>query len=671
MPQQSPFEPPSDAIGRALENLTASAADPLPQLIALFDALRPDRPRNTEQALQRWQRMLQLLEEPRYNDGLRTALLALFAQRRQLSFYVESGLLPNSGFFSELRRKLAHRLLPELPDPAAVRGCIRLLFHHPRDASWIDAIPLEQQQALWRLLTPPSPRMLEQIGEACQVLTHRICAMGFEPELLRVLPSLKTGSPFLALHEEVRWFTTEILQVEDETSPREEDERHLLVLTGQCRDLVRRAHQQAAAVAGTSMPLTFLLTRLEQHLTRLELLVQVLAVRVQTVPDSEVEEHWSFFLADTVRGELQRNSLRQHFADLTGRLALLVTENAAHTGEHYIAATKKEWWEILRAAAGAGLLIALMALMKITGTGLHLPVLSQGLLNGLIYGGGFMVIHLLHGIIATKQPAMTAATIAATVSQTRGRLRDQERLLELIVCTARSQFAAILGNVGVAFPLALLAGLAAGLLQLEPVSLSKACTLAREVHPLATLSLFYAAIAGVWLFVTGLVSGYIDNLAIHSQLAPRITSLHWLRRLLGATAAERVGTYISTNAGGLIGNLFFGLMLGITPAVGLMLGLPLDIRHIAFSSANIGYAFISSNFTMQPATMLWACTGVLLIGLTNLLVSFSLALAVALRSRGVPFRAIRTLLAPLRQRLVAQPLEFLLPTEQRQEPPAP
>lgn len=670
---QPPFEPltNADVISRALEQLTVANDDPLPLLVQLFDAVRPGRS-SSDQVLQRWRRMLQLLEIPRYHDGLRTALLTLFAQRRQISLYSESGLLPNTGFFSELHRKLAHRLLPELADPAELRDCIRLLFHHPGDAAWLGAIPLEEQQAFWRLLTPPSPRMLEQISEACLVLSHRICAMGLEPELLRVLPQLKTSrSPFLALHEELAWFTTEALRVEDETSPGEEDKRHLLVLTDQCREVVRRAHQQATAVAGTSMSLTFLLTRLEQHLQRLELLVGVLAIRVQTVADGEVMERWSVFLADAVLGELRRNSLRQHFADLTGQVALLVTENAARTGEHYIASDRKEWWGMLRAAAGAGVIIALLALVKIKGAGLHLPVLSQGLLNGLIYGGGFLLVHLLHFTIATKQPAMTAAAIAATVSQTRGRLRDQERLLELMVSTARSQFAAVLGNVGVAFPLALVIGLVAGLLQYEPVTLKKACALAEEVNPFTTLSLFYAAIAGIWLFVTGLISGYIDNLSAHSQVGPRIARLPWLQRMSGSSGAGRIGSYISSNAGGLTGNLFFGLMLGVTPAVGLMLGLPLDIRHIAFSAANIGYALITSGFMLQPSILLAAIGGVMLIGLVNLLVSFSLALWVALRSRGVPFSSVRSLLSPLRRRLFSHPLDFLLPVEQRQAPRTP
>ena len=98
-----------------------------------------------------------------------------------------------------------------------------------------------------------------------------------------------------------------------------------------------------------------------------------------------------------------------------------------------------------------------------------------------------------------------------------------------------------------------------------------------------------------------------------------------------------------------------------------MLGLPLDIRHIAFSAANIGYAVATFNFVLQPSVLLSAVAGVMLIGLINLLVSFSLALWVAMRSRGVAFSSVRSLFLPLRRRLFSHPLEFLLPVEPRQE----
>jgi hypothetical protein len=53
-----------------------------------------------------------------------------------------------------------------------------------------------------------------------------------------------------------------------------------------------------------------------------------------------------------------------------------------------------------------------------------------------------------------------------------------------------------------------------------------------------------------------------------------------------------------------------------------MTGLPLDIRHVAFSSAQLGYALAGSGFSPAWGLFCMSALGVALIGLTNLLVSF-------------------------------------------------
>ena len=60
-----------------------------------------------------------------------------------------------------------------------------------------------------------------------------------------------------------------------------------------------------------------------------------------------------------------------------------------------------------------------MALFKIKLGLLHLPPLTEGIAFGLNYGIGFVLIHLLGFTVATKQPAMTAASIAATIEEAR------------------------------------------------------------------------------------------------------------------------------------------------------------------------------------------------------------------------------------------------------------
>jgi site-specific recombinase len=278
------------------------------------------------------------------------------------------------------------------------------------------------------------------------------------------------------------------------------------------------------------------------------------------------------------------------------------------------------------------------------------------------YGLGFMLIHLLHFTVATKQPAMTAATIAATLEESGGANRDLQHLADLAVDVLRSQFAAICGNVLVAIPTAVCIGLALGALtDHTPVDAAKAAHLLQDLSPLRSLALFHAAIAGACLFLAGLISGYFDNLASYARIPERVVRLGWLRRLAGDMGAARVADYLGDNLGGLMGNLLFGFMLGSMGTIGFLFGLPLDIRHIAFSSANLGYALVALDFTLSPRLWLESLSGLFLIGFTNLGVSFTLALWVALNSRGVEFRHSRSLLGMVARRFLRQPHHFFLP----------
>ena len=651
-----------------LERMAGGREDPLVLAGDLVKVLQP-RPRCSDtEALHQWHALLALLKEhPGYRRALAETLFRLLAEREQHSFYTETGLLPNSGFFSELREILARKILPEPSHPDNFQGCLRLIFAGSRVLAWLEKIPDEERGAFWSLLAQEPVGSAEghhclrtQLLDGAVVLAHRIAALGLEPEFLRTVPRLTRGeSPFIALCDEVSRLAHHLRDSSELAGVEADDGRHLQVLFEQCRDAVDRVHQ-AAATRGTSFNLTFLVVRLRQHLDRLELLVGLLTGEPAAAPNRSLR-NWRVLVEGAIESELRRDHLRRHMAGLTALVALRVTENAGRTGEHYIARSWREWHGMWRAAAGAGFLIALMALLKIFGIALHLPLLTQGLLNGAIYAGGFAIIHVCHGTVATKQPAMTAATIAATVSQTRGRLREIDRLAELVVATIRSQMAAIAGNVMVAFPLAVALTAAVQMHSDQAmISPDKAATMLKELNPFGSAP-FFAAIAGVWLFTSGLVSGLVDNQAAYSRLGERVAHHPWINRSLGQERSARLGAYLDRNAGGLAGNIFFGLMLGLTPAVGLATGLPIDIRHIAFSAANLGYALTALDFQVEPLAIVRGLLGVSVIGAVNLGVSFSLALWVAMRSRGVPFAGAAALLPELWRRLRSRPARFFVP----------
>jgi len=362
------------------------------------------------------------------------------------------------------------------------------------------------------------------------------------------------------------------------------------------------------------------------------------------------------------------NRLRQHFARNTELLAREVTEHSGRTGEHYITSTRDEFRGMFRAALGAGLIVPFMALAKLALGSLHAAPFIQGLLYSLMYAAGFIVIHVLHYALATKQPAMTATRIAQALESSTDRRLDLSPLVELIVRVTRTQFIAIVGNVVLALPLAWFLSRAMFLgTGTHPAGIEKAEHLFHDLHPWASLALFHAGIAGVYLFMTGLVSGYFDNLSVYRNIPARLRHLGWLRAVVGEDRAARFADYVEHNLGGLVGNAFFGFALGMTAVVGYNLGLPLDIRHVTFSAANFGLAIETLDGSVGWVAIGIACLGIALVGLVNLAVSFSLALMVAMRARRVRFVHARPLMLALVKRFLSAPLDFVRPPRETED----
>ncbi len=261
--------------------------------------------------------------------------------------------------------------------------------------------------------------------------------------------------------------------------------------------------------------------------------------------------------------------------------------------------------------------------------------------------------------------AMTAQTLASLLGDLRlSRSADLERLVDVITAVSRSQLAAIAGNVMIALPVAVLVGLGLSFLaDLPPITVDKGAHLIADLDPLSW-ALPHAAIAGFYLFLSGLITGYFDNRAAYTDIGARIGRLGWLKAVFGRERANRIGSYIQDRLGGIMGNFLFGCMLGSTGVIGTILGLPLDIRHIAFSSANLGYALVGFQFDLPLKAIAWAALGVAAIGFTNLAVSFLLALRTAMRARGVQFEHGGPLFKALWRRLRQQPRSFFLPPRQ-------
>jgi len=256
---------------------------------------------------------------------------------------------------------------------------------------------------------------------------------------------------------------------------------------------------------------------------------------------------------------------------------------------------------------------------------------------------------------------MTAPTMAAKLKN----LADDQAVQEFVDEVGhlvRSQVAAVLGNVLLVLPAAMLLSWLLARWMGHPVL--------DEAHARSTLaslslwgpSLFFAAFTGVLLFASSILAGWVENWFVLHRLDSAIQYNPRITRWLGKARAARWGQSLRANISGYAANISLGLMLGLAPAFAAFFGLGLEVRHVTLSTGQIGVAAISMGSAVLHEPLLWwALAMVPFNGAINVGVSFYLAFRVALRAHNVTRVERARIYLALLQRLRQQPLSFFVP----------
>lgn len=347
----------------------------------VIGALRQGRREAPEVAVERLRTLVVLLDErPDLAAGLAEHLRALLLSRMHRTLYSESGILTSQGFLSGVWSQLIGRVLPPAVDPDFLRDLMSEVFDEPRDADWVAVVPSDLWDELFERLGVASAawdgvraHIRRELFEGMRILSHRIAALGVDPALLRYLPSLaRQESPFLTQSDEVR----SLIERFAASDGAGEYDGHLGVLLQQCTEIIARIRRRSHET-GVGVNLVFVLARLEQQIARLRYLRALAIPRRPARASSPAMAPAGAgvmpaplptpvaFLTQLVRFESQRYRIRTLFEGTTELLARRVTEQASKSGEHYVTETREEYRAMFRAAAGAGFIVGVMALLKI------------------------------------------------------------------------------------------------------------------------------------------------------------------------------------------------------------------------------------------------------------------------------------------------------------------
>ena len=573
------------------------------------------------------------------------------------------GFAPRTAMVTELTERLRLKLLPGTPETIDAAELFSIALPHEFDARWLTALPEPLLQRLTALLVPEEAQ--QGIGfwrhallGAITYCAGQILANGFSPELrLRMSEEAREEQPFHALIHDVESFRIEFVHGVRTPERLEQAEQRLRERLDACRAAIGTVYQHFAA-EGISVGLVF---RVRQVRTRIVRVRQLLSCLTSEHPEQEAAR----LLAGFVSVGRDRRSLRHLLATNSSLLAAKVTERSAETGEHYISHNRSEYLQMVRRAAGGGLLMSVTTLLKFGLAALAFSAFWGGFWAGVNYSISFVLIQLLHWTVATKQPAMTAPAMAAKLKDMQSSedaAHTLEAFVDEVANLVRTQVAAILGNVLVVFPAALILSLLWWqMFGATPLDAAHAQSTLDSLHVLGPSALF-AAYTGVLLFASSLIAGWVENWFVLRRLDSAIRYNPRFTRWLGKGRAKRWGDFWRANISGFAANISLGMMLGLTPAIAAFFGLGLEVRHVTLSSGQLGVASATFGLGVLALPAFWWALALLpLNGALNVIVSFYLAFRMALRAHNINGVERSRIYAAIRQRLRSKPSSFFLP----------
>lgn len=571
-----------------------------------------------------------LSEHPKgdaWNAGLREAL----AHASTVRLLAETGIPGQPGVLGEALDRLVNRVVPRMDAEEDLFALLDRLELDPEDADWLEALAPEDRDTLAAFLPAAGAS-----GDALRLLALRVSGLGLSRELLRLAGQGRDlDSPFARLPEAARQLDTEDGRATWHT------------LLQELRAFLAGAHAGMEA-HGVSADLVYRLELLEAQLARMERLGRVQA----GAPEGPA------LAVELARGAASQRRLGPVLRAGARRLARKVVEHTGRTGEHYLAQTGGEYRTMLVAALGGGAITAGTALVKILLGGAPLAPGPLGLAFAFNYTASFVLMQFLHFPLASKQPAMTAAALAAALEREDGLAAE----IDLAAAIVRGQVAATLGNLLAALPVAF--AVDAVVVAATGHNLAgdeKALHLIGELHPLLSWTIPFAVLTGLFLWLASLASGWAANWSAYRGLPGAVGRSPLLQRALGRHRTGRLSNLLEAHFPGILGYLVLGLLLGFMPRLLAFAGLPLDVRHVTLSAASLGFGAsrLLWTGTWDGAAVAWGLAGVGLIGLCNFSVSFALSLRLAVQARGLDGRAQRRLLAALGRAVLASPGRFL------------
>ena len=596
-------------------------------------------------------------------NNFRDYLFILFSNKSFSKALTDANILSENAFFPELKKRISYKFLPPVEDEHTISYIIsKVLFNPKSDSDYIKNIKPEDGSEFFKLMEIEKistlPKVKKELLISANILALRSVGNALEAGITKMVPEYKNfDNPFVALQSELDSLICRFKKDKDlQIDSKDVDYKQIKIYLQQCLDFVDKAFKNACKF-GISSKINQSLLKIRQQLKRIQDIIPILVVD----NEEDVLTNSKNLVSNTLKYNSHRNNIRELIDDSTRLISHLITSHTAETGTHYIATSPKEYLKMFWKASGGGIIVGFLCIFKMMMSYSHGSEFSHAVLYSLNYAFGFIIIYLLGFTLATKQPAMTAATMAKVLSDESSSEKNYKEFANLVAKLSRTQFIAFVGNILWSFPVALAIIYGMDWFLEKNFAAAKADKLLKDLNPIESKAILHACIAGFFLFISGIISGNISNSSIFNQVPERISQSPFLNQVIGAKNSKKLSDFYTKHWAGIISNFWFGIFLGVIAPLGVFLGLDLDIRHITFSAGNFALALYGKGFDIDTYTFTISLVTIFLIGAFNFIVSFGLSMLLAFRSRKVNFGELTIIYKTILKYFIKNPLRFFIP----------
>lgn len=562
-----------------------------------------------------------------------------------IKLFTESGLSLNTSFIQEAIRRVEDKFIPQAALTDDLSSLLLELFPDEEESLLVDNVEetiFTELIELFKEDNSLADQLKENVSTAIQILSIQILSHSIK--IQRELD--------MSLKEHQQWPESKLVFSLNASSV-ENLEDQILDYLSQIEKKLDIFYSKMQA-HGIKIDLVFLIESQKRRLDRLRLLFNILS------PTASVNLHIKHFLSQLILDIHHQSSLKSFISENLSLLSRQIVSQNSHLGEHYVTYNWTDFFHMFRVAIGGGAFTTLTVFIKLFISNITINGFIKGLSEGLNYAVSFLSIQALGWTLATKQPSTTAPLLADSLKKS---LNDAKTVILAII---RTQFIAVIGNLTLVVPLSFLISFLTKYFDYSLLSEEKAQYMFNSTNILGP-SFIFAMFTGILLFLSSIIAGWFDNWMTLHQLPDRIANHQKLINFLGLSLTKKLSLLLKKNANPIAANISLGMLLGFTPQYLKFMGIPLEVRHITLSAGNFAASLPFMNFELLTWTHIMdPILGLLLIGVLNIGVSFSLALGLAAISSQIPFKRLWNILTWGLQLTLTKPwLLFIPPKDQK------